>query len=65
MVSIDSEPYATIFIDGTRIGITPLLKHALPPGRHTLRAVLEDGRTQNRTIDIPAGKHAKPIHLNW
>jgi serine/threonine-protein kinase len=65
MISIDSQPYATIFIDGTRAGITPLLKHVLPAGHHTLRAVLEDGRTQTRAIDIPAGKQAKPIHLSW
>jgi hypothetical protein len=65
MLSIDSTPWATIYIDGTSLGITPIVKRSLPAGRHKLRAVLKDGRVKEQTIDIPAGRLAKPIQLTW
>jgi eukaryotic-like serine/threonine-protein kinase len=65
LFSIDSTPWATIFIDNQSLGITPIVKRSLPAGRHKLRAVLKDGRTRELTIDIPAGKLAKPIQLTW
>jgi hypothetical protein len=63
--SIDSTPYATIFVDGKRLGVTPILKHALAAGHHQIRAVLEDGRDRTFGIDVPAGKQAKPENLVW
>ena len=65
MFSIDSRPWATIYIDGNSLGITPIVKRSLPAGRHKLRAVLKDGRVKELSIDIPAGKLAKPIQLTW
>ncbi len=65
LFSIDSQPYATIFIDGHRLGVTPIYKHSLSAGRHRLRAVLSDGRAKDQTVDIPAGKQAAPINLTW
>ncbi|MDQ3339801.1 MAG: protein kinase [Myxococcota bacterium] len=65
MLSIDSTPWATIYIDGSSLGITPIVKRSLPAGRHKLRAVLKDGRVKEQTIDIPAGRLAKPIQLTW
>jgi serine/threonine-protein kinase len=64
-LSIDSTPYATIFVGPTRLGVTPVVKRSLPAGRHKLRAVLADGRTKELSIDIPAGKLAAPIQLTW
>jgi len=63
LFSIDSTPYATIYIDGISLGVTPIVKRSLPAGRHKLRAVLKDGRVIERAIDIPAGKLAPPIQL--
>jgi serine/threonine-protein kinase len=65
MFSIDSTPWATIYVDGNSLGITPIVKRSLPAGRHKLRAVLKDGRSKELTIDIPAGKLAKPVQLSW
>jgi serine/threonine protein kinase len=64
-LSIDSTPYATIFVDGSRLGVTPIVKRSLPAGRHALRAVLADGRSKAWSLDIPAGKLAPPIQLTW
>jgi serine/threonine protein kinase len=63
--SIDSTPWATIYIDGNSLGITPILKRSLPAGRHKLRAVAKDGRVKEMSIDIPSGRLAKPIQLTW
>jgi serine/threonine-protein kinase len=63
--SIDSTPFATIFVDNKRLGITPLVKKRLPAGPHTIRAELKDGRTKEMSIDVPAGKTAAPVRLTW
>ena len=63
--SIDSKPYATIFVDGKPLGVTPIVKRALPAGRHRLRAVLEDGRARELAVDVPSGRAAPPILLSW
>ncbi len=65
MLSVDSTPYATIYIDGKRFGVTPMLKRKLSAGHHTLRAVLADGRRRELPIEIPAGKLARPLQLTW
>ncbi|MFN0248657.1 MAG: serine/threonine-protein kinase, partial [Kofleriaceae bacterium] len=64
-ISIDSTPFATIYIDGKRIDVTPLLNRSLPAGRHKIRAVLADGRSKELSVDVPAGRAAKPITLTW
>jgi hypothetical protein len=63
--SIDSTPFATIFVDGKRIDVTPLLNRSLSAGRHRIRAELADGRSREFSVDVPAGRAAKPITLTW
>ena len=63
--SIDSTPFATIFFDDSRLGVTPMLKRRAPSGRHRIRAVLSDGRAKELTIEIPQGGLARPIQLTW
>ena len=64
-VSIDSTPYATIYLGKKKLGVTPLIDHVVPAGRHRLRAVLEDGREQSFNVVVPAGKLARPVNLSW
>jgi serine/threonine-protein kinase len=64
-VSIDSTPYATIYLGQKKLGVTPLIGLAMPAGRHRLRAVLEDGREQSFNVVVPAGKLARPVNLSW
>jgi hypothetical protein len=63
--SIESTPYATIYIDSKRFDVTPIVKRPLAAGKHRVRAVLADGRHQERTIDVPSGGQAEPINLSW
>ncbi|HTJ47369.1 MAG TPA: serine/threonine-protein kinase [Kofleriaceae bacterium] len=64
-LSIDSSPYAIIYLDGRRLGETPLLHRSVPSGRHKLRAVTEHDGERVITIDVPAGGAAPPINLTW
>ena len=63
--SIDSTPYATIYVDGHKLGVTPILQHRLAAGHHQVRAVLRDGREQRVSLDVPAHGVAAPVVLRW
>jgi serine/threonine protein kinase len=59
---IDAAPWATIYLDGERLGVTPLVGVTVPSGPHTLKAVAEDGRTQALRIDVgPDGEVRRKI----
>ncbi|HWO08522.1 MAG TPA: protein kinase, partial [Polyangiaceae bacterium] len=55
-LSIDATPYATVFIDGEKKGITPLVRLELVPGLHRMIARTEDGRTKRYTLQLDPGK---------
>lgn len=63
--SIDSKPYAQIYIDGKYVDVTPILKRPIAAGKHKVRAVLADGRSKELTLDVPPGRAAKPILVPW
>jgi serine/threonine protein kinase len=54
--SVDASPYASIYVDDVLVGITPLLRVPLRPGKHSVRAVAEDGSVQRFPITIVAGE---------
>ncbi len=64
-VSIDSDPYATIYIDGKKIGVTPLARIPLAPGAHRVRAVSSRGGEQLFNVTIDSGKDARGKKLTW
>ncbi|MBK7074668.1 MAG: serine/threonine protein kinase [Myxococcales bacterium] len=51
----DARPWATVYVDGRKLGITPIVGHALPAGPHVIKAVTEDGRAKSVRVDVPAG----------
>jgi serine/threonine-protein kinase len=55
-LTIDSSPYAEIFVDGRKIGITPLVRIPLSPGRHVVRAVAANGDVEKLTIRVKPGE---------
>ncbi len=63
--SVDSTPYATIYLDGRKLGITPLIRVRVPAGRHRVRAVTESGREQHFEIEVEPGKTTPPRQLYW
>jgi serine/threonine-protein kinase len=64
-VSIDSKPYATIFVDGRNVGETPVFKLQLTPGKHRVRAVSSAGGEQSFTLSVESGKESPPKRLVW
>jgi serine/threonine-protein kinase len=64
-LTIDSRPWATVYVDGRKLGVTPLVRQALPPGRREVRAVTEDGRVQRFRVVIEPGKEAPRRRLTW
>ena len=64
LISIDSEPFATIYVDGKLLGRTPLIKKSIPAGKHTIKAVLKDGRSTTRQIEIKSRQLTSPIVLD-
>ena len=63
--SIDSSPYATIYLDGTKLGDTPLFGAKVPAGKHQVRAVREDGTTKSFSVEIAPGKLTNKGRLTW
>jgi serine/threonine-protein kinase len=64
-ITIDSKPYAVIFIDGKRLGETPLIDLSLPAGAHELRAVSPTGEVRRARIVIESRKAAPPHRIVW
>jgi hypothetical protein len=66
MVTIDSSPvYAVIYVDGKKLGETPLVNIKLAPGKHTVRAVSPSGSTKTKSITIESGKTAPVCRIEW
>jgi hypothetical protein len=63
-LSVDASPYATVFIDGEKKGVTPLLRMELPPGLHRMIAKTEDGRTKRFTLQLEPGK-TETVKVAW
>lgn len=53
-LSITSTPNATVFIDGKRIGVTPIVGHTLRSGTYQIRLERKGFRTRRETISITA-----------
>jgi hypothetical protein len=64
-LTIDSEPYATIYVDGRRLGDTPLFRATVPAGRHRVRAVRGDGTQRTFTITVRPGKELPYGQIAW
>lgn len=63
-LSVDATPYATIYIDGEKKGITPLVRLELSPGLHRMIARTEDGKTKRFTLQLDPGK-TETVKVTW
>jgi hypothetical protein len=64
-IRIDSQPaYATIEIDGRRVGVTPIKSWKLSAGRHRVHARCVDGREQDRDVEIRSDEQTN-VPLTW
>jgi hypothetical protein len=63
--SIDSRPFAHIYVDGHELGDTPLVHKPLSAGSHRVEAVREDGKRKAFDVTVPSGASAPAINVTW
>jgi serine/threonine protein kinase len=61
-LSVRSYPRGVLYLDGNRIGMTPISNHRLPPGTHRLRIDRKGYRTVTETIAV---KGTRPISRRY
>lgn len=64
-LSIDASPYATVYIDGKKLGDTPIIRRSVAPGKHKLRLVDKTGRERTWDIEIRPGELTNRGPVNW
>ncbi len=52
---INSDPFGTVYVDGVRVGDTPVVNHALTPGVHVIEVRREGSVTAVDTIEVVPG----------
>jgi hypothetical protein len=63
-LSVDATPYATIFIDGEKKGITPIVSLRLAPGPHRMVAKTEDGKVKRFSLLLESGQTER-VKVTW
>jgi serine/threonine-protein kinase len=61
LLTIDADPFGTVYVDGVPVGDTPVVRYALTPGPHIVEVRREGYRTVVDTLDVVAGN---PYRLN-
>lgn len=61
-LSVDvREGWATVFVDGKELGVTPLFRQSLSAGKRRLEARFTDGKRLRRTVTIDSDKETKVV----
>ena len=59
-LSIDSDKPANVYVDDRKVGITPVVKAQVTPGRHRVLAVeVETGKRKALTADVNQGEERR------
>jgi hypothetical protein len=51
-LKVDSDPRGMLYVDGVRVGLTPVTNHRLPLGSHRLRIEQKGYQTLTETIVV-------------
>jgi hypothetical protein len=64
LLSITTDVPAVIYVDGKRVGVSPIQKLAVPLGSRTIKAVPAGGRGRTRSVEtrVVAGR-AREIEI--
>jgi serine/threonine protein kinase len=64
-LTVNAEPYATVYVDGKKRGYTPVVRLSLPAGEHTLKLVSSAGGPDKKMkVKIVAGKEMRKV-VKW
>jgi hypothetical protein len=61
---VDATPYATIFVDGEKKGVTPIVSIRLAPGPHRMVAKTEDGKIKRFSLLLESGQTER-VKVTW
>jgi serine/threonine protein kinase len=61
-LSVRSTPRGVLYVDGAKVGVTPITNHRLTPGTYRLRVEQKGYRTAAETIVV---KGTRPIHRRY
>ena len=64
-LSLEADAKTTIYIDGQKIGTTPLTRHPLRPGVHQVKAIGPKGKTQRFEVSIYAAQDNTHPMIEW
>ncbi len=65
LLTVESQPvWARVKVDGEDLGVTPIVREALTPGRRRLSAVRADGQRTEREVTLVPGKEERVL-LIW
>lgn len=59
---VNTVPWTTVFVDGVRIGNTPV-RPCLSLGAHSILLRTADGREQVQEVQVEAGRHSLMLRL--
>jgi serine/threonine-protein kinase len=54
-LTIDADPFGTVFVDGVNVGTTPLVQFGVKPGSHLLRIENPGYKTFTERVQVEAG----------
>jgi hypothetical protein len=54
-LSINANPFGTVFIDGVQVGDTPIDRHRVKPGSHTIRIENPGYKTITERVQVDPG----------
>ena len=64
-LTINAEPYATVYVDGKKRGFTPVVRLALPAGQHSIKLVSSAGQSDRRmTVKVSSGQEVRKF-VKW
>jgi serine/threonine protein kinase len=64
-LTINAEPYATVYVDGKKRGFTPVVRLALPAGSHSIKLVSSGGQADRRmTVKVSSGQEVRKF-VKW
>ena len=56
MITVNTDPPSTVFIDGREVGQTPVVEFEVTPGAHTIRVERPGYRTVTERVDVVGGQ---------
>lgn len=64
-VTVDARPtWGKVLVDGREVGVTPLFRHSLASGKHTIVVVRDDGRSKKQVVTVRAGEERRVL-IQW